>query len=152
MSNLDTLPFDAFAFLPIGLICDANLLRVSILCIFVLLHDVVDLHRLIFSVQAIVPLCVFPQLLCALILEASSDLLLAYVIPVLLTARPRILDATFAYRALLCVASQSTTINRAVVNAITYAFLTIHVYAQPRLESPIFACHSACDEDQLNGV
>ena len=152
MFGLVTSPFDVFAFLPIELVCDANLPRVLILCIFVLPHDVVDLHRLIFSVQAIVPLGVLPQQLYALIPIASCDLLLAYVIPVLLTTRPGILDATFAYRALLCVASQSTTINRADVHAVIYAFLAIHEYAQPQLESPIFICHSACDEGQLNGV
>ena len=152
MSNLYTLPFDAFAFLPIELVCDANLPGVLILCTFALPNDVVDLHRLFFSVQAVVPQGVLSQQLCALILKASCDHLLASVIRVWPKARPGILDVTSAYRALLCVASQSTTINRAVVNAIAYAFLTIHVYAQPRLESPIFACHSACDVDQLNGV
>ena len=152
MFGLVTSPFGAFAFLPIELVCDANLPRVLILCIFVLPHDVVDLHRLIFSVQAIAPLGVLPQQLYALIPIASCDLLLAYVIPVLLTARPEILDATFACRALLCVAFQSTTTNRADVHAIICAFLAIHVYAQPRLRFPIFACHSSCAEGQLNGV
>ena len=152
MSGLVTSPFDAFAFLPIELVCDANLPRVLILCIFVLLHDVVDLHRLFFDVQATVPLGVLPRQLYALILGASCDHLLVSFILVLLTVRPRILDVAFAYRALLCVASQSTTINRADVHAVVCASLAIHVYAQPQLESPIFACHPACDEGQLNGV
>ena len=152
MFGLVTSPFDVFAFLPIELICDANLLRVSILCIFVLLHDVVDLHRLFFDVQAVAPHGVLPQQLCALILGASCDHLLVSFIIVLLTARPGILDVAFAYRALFSVAFQSTAISRADVHAIIYAFLAIHVYAQPQLESPIFAYHSACDEGQLNGV
>ena len=152
MFGLVTSPFDVFAFLPIELICDANLLRVSILCIFVLLHDVVDLHRLFFDVQAVAPHGVLPQQLCALILEESCDHPLTSIIAVSLTARLEILDVTFAYQALLCVASQSITVNRADAHAITYASLTVHGYVQAQLESPIFACLSACDEGQLDGV
>ena len=152
MSNLDTLPYDAFAFLPIQLACDVNPPGVSIPCIFALRHDVVDLHRLSFSVQAVVPRGAQPQQLCALILEASCDHLLASSIVVLLTVGPRILDATFVYRALLSVASQSTTTDRADAHVTIYASLTIHVYVQALLESPIFSYHFTCDEGQLDDV
>ena len=146
------MPFDAFAFLPIELVCDANLPKVLILCTFALPNDVVDLHRLIFSVQAVVPRGVLLQQPCELILEASCDHLLTSSILVLLTVRPRILDATFVYRALLSVASQSTTINRADAHVTIYASLTIHVCVQALLKSPIFSYHFACDEGQLDDV
>jgi hypothetical protein len=82
MSNLDTLPFDAFAFLPIELVCDANLPGVLIPYTFALPNDVLDLHRLFFDVQAVVRHGVLSQQLCALILKASYDHLLASVIRV----------------------------------------------------------------------
>ena len=82
MLNLDTLPFDAFAFLPIELICDANLPGVLILYTFALPNDVVDLHRLLFGVQAVIPHGVLSQQLCALILKASCDHLLTSIIRV----------------------------------------------------------------------
>ena len=105
-----------------------------------------------FNVQAVVPRGVLPQQLCALILEASCDHLLASSIVVLLTVGLRILDATFVYRALLSVASQSTTIDRADAHVTIYASLTIHVCVQALLESPIFSYHFACDEGQLDDV
>ena len=152
MFSLDTLPFDVFVFPPIELICDANLLEVLILCTSALPHDVVDPHRLFFDAQAVVPHGVLPQQLCALILEESCDHPLTSFIAVLLTARLEILDVTFAYQALLCVASQSITINRVDAHAITYASLAVHGCVQAQLESPIFAFLSACDEGQLDGV
>ena len=152
MSGLITSPFDAFAFLPIELVCDANLPKVLTLCIFALPHDVVNPHRLFFDAQAVVPHGVLPQQLCALILEESCDHPLTSFIAVLLTARLGILDVTFAYQALLCVASQSITINRVDAHATTYASLAVHGCVQAQLESPIFAFLSACDEGQLDGV
>ena len=152
MFSLDTLPFDVFTFPPIEPICDANLLEVLILCTSILPHDVVDLHRLFFDVQAVVPHGVLPQQLCALILEESCDHPLTSFIAVLLGARLKILNAIFAYRALLYVASQSITVDRVDAHAITYASLAVHGYVQAQLEFPIFACLSACDEGQLDGV
>ena len=69
------MPYDVSTFHPIKLVCGADLLVVSILCIFALLHDAMNLLEFIIIARAVIIHDAYSLQFYAITLLAVSDLL-----------------------------------------------------------------------------